>query len=190
MKPLRYLGDPVLREVCKEVQEITPYIEKVVQELIDGVKAHNGAGLAAPQIGYPLRIFVNVYSSEVDEEGYALCLKEPEVYINPVITTFSKKKFVTSEGCLSIPGVSAQVSRAHDIEIDYTNLKGERIKGVFETKWRAKCLQHEMDHLNGILYVDHISKKDFLKIEKSLKLLEVKTLKDKQWNVNSKNFLN
>jgi peptide deformylase len=73
MKPLRYLGDPVLREVCKEVQEITPYIEKVVQELIDGVKAHNGAGLAAPQIGYPLRIFVNVYSSEVDEEGYALC---------------------------------------------------------------------------------------------------------------------
>ncbi len=189
MKQLRYLGDPVLREICKEVSEITPHIKKIVAELLETVKAHEGAGLAAPQIGYPLRIFVNAYSHEVDSEGFALCLEKPEVYINPVITKFSKKKFTTAEGCLSIPGASADVSRSHDIEIEYTNLKGERVQGVFETRWRAKCLQHELDHLNGVLYFDHISQKDLQRIKPTLVKLENKTLTLKRSVVMPKDFL-
>ncbi len=180
MRKLCYLGEPVLREMCREVGEITPLIKKVVEELIQVVRAHNGAGLAAPQIGYPLRIFVNAYSHEVDEEGFALCLEQPEIYINPVITKFSKKKFTTSEGCLSIPGVSARVERAYDIEIEYSNLKGERIKGVKETGWRAKCIQHEIDHLNGVLYFDHLSEKELQKIKPALINVENKTLTTKR----------
>jgi peptide deformylase len=161
-----------------------------VDELLQVVRAHNGAGLAAPQIGYPLRIFVNAYSHEVDEEGYALCLEQPEIYINPVVTRFSKRKFTASEGCLSVPGVSAMVERAYEIEIEYTNLKGERVKGVKETHWRAKCIQHEIDHLNGVLYFDHLSEKEIQKIKAALLKVENKTLTLKRQVVMPEDFLN
>lgn len=188
MKELCYLGEPVLRKKCKEITEITPFIHKVVEELIETVKAQNGAGLAAPQIGYDLRIFVNVFSKETDEEGFPEALDEPEVYINPKITRFSKKKFINSEGCLSIPGISLDVARPYEIDIEYTNLKGEKIISKKECAWRAKCLQHELDHLNGILFIDLLSKEQLAKIQSKLISIEKKTKDRKSNSVMPKDF--
>ncbi len=174
MKQIRYLGDPVLRKKCREVKEITPEILKIVEEMKEIVEAHNGAGLAAPQIGYDIRIFLNTYSEILDEDGYPEILEDPEVYINPKITKFSKKTLIQPEGCLSIPGISADVERAYEIEIEYTTLNGKKVKRK-EKKYRAKCLQHEMDHLDGILYFDHLPEEELQEIKPQLVALEVKT---------------
>ncbi|MCH9811921.1 peptide deformylase [bacterium] len=185
MKELCYLGEPVLRKKCKEVEEITPFVKKVINELISTVKAQNGAGLAAPQIGYDLRIFVNIWGKETEEDGYPEVLEEPEVYINPVITRFSEKKFVKPEGCLSIPGVTVDVSRSYDIDIEYTNRDGKRVTSKKEHTWRAKCLQHEIDHLNGILFIDYFSEAQKKKVASQLIALEKRT-KDQKSKVMGK----
>jgi peptide deformylase len=187
MRSLCYYGNPVLRKMCKEVTEITPHVQRVIQELKEVVRRHNGSGLAAPQIGYDLRIFVNDLSEKTDEDGYPLILEETEVYINPKITKFSKRKFIRDEGCLSIPGMSAEVVRSYDIEIEYMNEKGEKVVAK-EKKWRAKCLQHELDHVNGILYIDHISKGDMQRISPSLISLEAKTKKNLNSTVSPSDF--
>ncbi|MCH9616803.1 MAG: Peptide deformylase [Chlamydiia bacterium] len=188
MKELCYLGEPVLRKKCKQVKEITPFIHKVVKELIETVKAQNGAGLAAPQIGYDLRIFVNVFGREVDGDGFPNALEQPEVYINPKITRFSKKKFVKPEGCLSIPDVTLDVARSYDVDIEYTNLKGERVVSKKEHTWRAKCLQHELDHLDGILFIDLLSKEQLKEAQSTLIALEKKTKDRKNASVMPKDF--
>jgi len=177
MRSLCYYGNPILKKRCKEVEEITPEIEKVIADLKEVCLAHNGSGLAANQIGYDVRIFVNDLSEKVDREGYPYSLGEPEVYINPVIKKRSDRKFIRNEGCLSIPGVSAEVVRSHEIIIEFTNEKGERVTRK-EKKWRAKCLEHETDHLDGILYIEKISKEDYDRIAPSLMALEAKTKRD------------
>ena len=186
MKPLCYYGDPVLRKKCKEVEEITPFVRKVISEMIASVKVYNGAGIAAPQIGYDLRIFINVFSEETDEDGFPLALEHPEVYINPKIINSSKKQFVNREGCLSIPGISLDVGRSNEIDIEYTDMDGKKIVKKNQKGWRAKCLQHEMDHLNGILFIDHISKEERAEVTPILIALEKKT---KEKSVMPKDFL-
>ena len=183
MKELCYLGEPVLRKKCLEVKEITPFVEKVVAELIETVQAQNGAGLAAPQIGYDLRIFVNVFARDTDVDGFPDALDTPEVYINPKITRFSKKKFVKSEGCLSIPGVTVDVERSYDIDIEYTNMKGETVTSKKEHTWRAKCLQHELDHLNGILFIDYFTEEQMVEVQSKLIALEKRTKEHKSSSV-------
>lgn len=189
MKELCYFGDNVLRKKCKEVEEINPFILNVIKELKETVKAHNGAGLAAPQIGYDLRIFINVFDKKTDAEGFPLALEEPEVYINPKIVKFSKRKFLKPEGCLSIPGVTIDVERAYEIDIEYMNLAGEKVLSKKEKKWRAKCLQHEMDHLDGVLFIDHISKEQLHQVTPTLVSLEKRTKQNKNKTINAKDFI-
>ena len=189
MKELCYLGEPVLRKKCKEVKEITPFVKKVIDELLETVKAQNGAGLAAPQIGYDLRIFVNAFGKEMDPDGFPSALEEPEVYINPVITRFSEKKFVKPEGCLSIPGVTVDISRSYDIDIEYTNEEGGKVTSKGEHTWRAKCLQHELDHLNGILFIDYFTEEQTKDVQSQLIALEKRT-KDQKNSVMGKDIFN
>ncbi|MCH9621361.1 MAG: Peptide deformylase [Chlamydiia bacterium] len=184
MRSLCYYGNPVLKKKCKEVTEINDEVKKIIKDLKEVCLAHNGSGLAANQIGYDLRIFVNDLSEKIDKEGYPYCLDNPEVYINPVITKYSDRQFIRNEGCLSLPGVSAEVSRSHDIVIEFTNEKGERITKK-EKKWRAKCLQHELDHLDGKLYIEIISKEDLERMTPQLLALEART---KKGMISSSNF--
>lgn len=169
---------------------MTPFVKKAIQDMIDVVmNTSNAAALAAPQIGYDLRIFVNLVSKEKDEDGYLIYLDEPEVYINPVITKTYRRRWVEAESCLSLPKLQGRVQRPYEIDIEYTNLAGERILSKKEKDWRARCLQHEYDHLNGVMYPDLMTKEDYALLEPSLVKLERKTKEKMNESVSPKDFL-
>jgi len=164
---LKYYNNPILREKCHPVEEITEAVRQLAQDLIESVLEYDGAGLAAPQVGHNLRMFVIRYSNEVDEEGMpVLCL--PQVYINPKISVISTDTHVQTEGCLSIPGITAPVTRPKKIRVEAMDVEG-RLLTEEALDWRARVIMHENDHLNGVLFIDRISAaqkkklKDFLK---------------------------
>lgn len=175
MRQLCFYGNPVLRKKCKEVTDVNdPHVKKVIKDLKEVTIQKDGAGLAANQIGYDVRIFANAYAKKVDREGYPLLLDEPEVYINPKIVKRSKRKFTRMEGCLSIPGMHAEVVRDYEIVVEFLDEQGNKHVST-EKKWRAKCIQHEIDHLDGILYTDLVSEEDKARIEPQLVALEAQT---------------
>lgn len=150
---IRIAPDPVLREKSKRVRSFDSSIQKLINDMIETMHAAPGAGLAAPQVGIPLRIIVIGIPEQED-----ICL------INPQIVRRSGERLVT-EGCLSIPGYNAEVKRAVRVTVKGQDRKGKeiRIKG---DDILAQALEHEIDHLNGILYIDHLESMDKLhKIE-------------------------
>ncbi len=165
-----YLGEKILREKCRPVKEITDEILKIADELVQTMQAHNGLGLAAPQIGYNLRMFAIQISDEVDEENYPKD-KDPEVFINPIITSYSKDKVLMTEGCLSIPGLHEEVLRPRSIDFEATDLKGNKVIEKDLKNWRGRCIQHEYDHLEGVLFIDRLPEK--LKLKHHLELMKI-----------------
>ena len=157
-------GDKVLRETAKEISlaEIkSAKIRNILKKMTDALSvAKDGVALAAPQIGIPLRIFIVL--KEYTENKTAQELKEikekkvkPEivVFINPKITKISKKKQTVREGCLSVVGMFGAITRAEKITVEAYNEKGEKFsRGA--SGLLAQIFQHEMDHLNGILFTD------------------------------------
>jgi len=138
------IGADVLREKAVPVKEITPNIAKLLDNMLETMYAANGVGLAAPQIGVSKRVVV------IDVGDGPLEL------INPVIVE-KEGESIDEEGCLSIPGVTGQVARAAKVKVEALNRHGE--KQVIEGEGLlARCLQHELDHLEGILFVDKASK--------------------------------
>lgn len=134
--------DPVLREVCKPVKKITPSIHKLLKDMADTMHDAEGVGLAAPQIGILKRVIVM-------DVGNELGLIE---LINPVVIEEEGEQF-GSEGCLSIPGMNGDVRRALRVVVKGLNRDGKEIT-VEGTELLARCILHEVDHLNGILYTD------------------------------------
>lgn len=141
-RAIRKFGDPVLRENCQAVTDFTA-ARKIVRDMAHTLDStSSGAALAAPQIGITQRIVVMYHKDDV------LTL------INPVITSKTGQQ-TGLEGCLSLPGVYGTVTRANTVTVETTNLDGE--KTVIEAEgFMARCLQHEIDHLDGILYIDHV----------------------------------
>jgi len=138
------IGADVLREKAVPVKEITPNIAKLLDNMLETMYAANGVGLAAPQIGVSKRVVV----IDVGEGPLEL--------INPVIVE-KEGESIDEEGCLSIPGVTGQVARAAKVKVEALNRHGE--KQLIEGEGLlARCLQHELDHLEGILFVDKASK--------------------------------
>jgi len=170
--PMRYLGDPVLRRKCKEVMEITDEIRDIAEKLLVTMQAHNGLGLAAPQIGYTWRMFAICVSDEIDEKGNPLDV-EPKVFINPKITKFYGKEITLSEGCLSMPGFYEDVVRPEIIDVEAIDIEGKPIIEKGLCRWRSRCIQHELDHLDGILFIDHLAPNLKEKHADHLKLLEM-----------------
>ncbi len=134
-----------LRKKALPVNEITEDIKKLIADMIDTLYDAKGYGLAAPQVGRPLRIFV------VDEHG-SKGPREPKVFINPEITA-SEGEMVGDEGCLSVPGEFAPVRRYARVTVTALNEKGEKFTLEAEEQL-ARALQHETDHLNGVLFLD------------------------------------
>jgi len=167
IKKLIYYGNPGLRKKCIESEEIGEDMLKVSQNLVDTVLHLNGAGLAAPQIGEYVRIFVICYDNGADSmERPILC--PPKVYINPKLSNPSKKEVTCyREGCLSIPEIYESVKRPYAITVEAIGLDGntfiESISG-----WRARSVMHENDHLNGVLFIDRLSPKVRNKIARDL----------------------
>lgn len=137
------LGEPVLRQKAKKIHRVDGSIKTLVDDLIDTVRDAGGAGLAAPQIGIPLRAIVSV----VDDKT--------QVVLNPEIVEESNEEIEGEEGCLSIPGWWGPVTRKERITIRGLNRNGKPIK-IKSEGYEARCFQHEVDHLNGVLFIDHI----------------------------------
>lgn len=148
---LRYYGDPILRQKSEEVKEINDEIRDLVKDMIEIMHAHNGMGLAAIQIGVPLRIFITTVRS-VDSSGYPV-YGSPVVYINPKVTVTDPTVWVEQEGCLSLPKIYEDVPRPTSIKIEAFDEDGKPFEEEL-TLWMARPRLHENDHLNGVLSID------------------------------------
>lgn len=142
--PIRIYPDPVLREPAANVADVDDSVRKLIADLTETMKDAPGVGLAAPQIGVQRRVLV--YQAFEDDPLRAL--------INPEITR-SEGELVEPEGCLSIPGLAYPVPRAERITVKALNENGEAFEHEAE-EFEARVIQHEVDHLNGILYLDRI----------------------------------
>ena len=150
IKPLIILPDPVLRQVSKPVERVDAPLRKLADDMLETMYDAPGIGLAAIQIGEPLRMLVIDLAKE-DEPP------EPHVFINPEIVWSSEERSVYEEGCLSIPDYYAEVERPATVRVAYIDREGKQAE-LEADGLMATCLQHEIDHLNGELFIDHISK--------------------------------
>jgi peptide deformylase len=167
--PLAYYGEPILRKKCSPVKEITPEIRTLIEEMIETMDACDGVGLAAPQVHHSLRIFV--MRAPVQEEGKDPMEGEPKVFINPELSLPSQKTHEESEGCLSIPTIHGDVIRPWSITVKYMNLEGATLQETL-SGLEARIVMHENDHINGVLFIDRISKKERKEVESALKHLQ------------------
>jgi len=157
------LGNPVLREIAKEVDTIDPEIIKLIDDMKFTVRQVSGVGLAAPQVYQSKRIFV--LASRPNPRYPDAPKMEPEVIINPVIRSMSDKIVKYWEGCLSIPRIRGLVPRAESIKVEYTNEKSEQVQRQFD-KFIARIFQHEYDHIEGIVFLDRLETNKDLVTEK------------------------
>ncbi len=150
IRDILILPDKRLRQVAEPVKKIDAAIRKLVADMLETMYDAPGIGLAAVQIGTPMRV-VTMDLAKKEEP------KQPQVFINPEIVWWSEETATYEEGCLSIPEFYGEVERPAQVKVTYLDLDGEpcevEANGLFAT-----CLQHEIDHLNGILFIDHLSK--------------------------------
>ncbi len=149
-KPLVYLPDPLLRQVSKPIERFDDQLRKFADDMFETMYAAPGIGLAAVQIAEPIRLIV----LDVAKDGAE---KSPMAFVNPKVVHSSDTRSVYEEGCLSIPDYYAEVERPADVHVEYFDLDGKqqllKADGLIAT-----CIQHEIDHLDGVLFIDHISK--------------------------------
>ena len=139
-----------LRQISEVVEKVGKDEQKLMNDMLDTMYAENGIGLAAIQIGIPKRIIVLDISK--DENA-----KTPMYFVNPIIKKKSLEKLIYEEGCLSIPNQFAEIQRSRSCEVEYLNYNGEE-KLLKAEGLLATCIQHEIDHLDGILFIDYLSK--------------------------------
>ena len=167
--PVLAYGHPTLRKIAKDITPDYPDLQKLIDDMFEGMYQSSGVGLAAPQIDKSIRLFVidaepfiDLYEDMTEEEKERL--KGKKVFINAQILEESGQEWDFNEGCLSLPGINEDVTRKEKIKIEYYdrdfNKHTEEIDGIL-----ARVIQHEYDHLDGILFTDHLSsfKKRLLK---------------------------
>ena len=142
--------NPILRQVSKSVVGVGKEEQNLMDDMLETMYAANGIGLAAIQIGIPKRIIVMDISKEKNK-------KEPKYFVNPVIKNKDKLKSTYEEGCLSVPNQFAEIDRPKNCEIEFLDYYGKK-KILKAEGLLATCIQHEMDHLEGILFIDYLSK--------------------------------
>ena len=150
IRPLVIIPDSKLRLTSEPVKDITDEIRRLADDMLDTMYDAPGVGLAAIQIGVPVRM-VTMDVSKSDDE------RQPRVLINPEILWASEEKRVYEEGCLSIPEYYEEVERPDRVRFRYMNLQGETVEQDADGLM-ATCVQHEIDHLNGVLFIDYLSK--------------------------------
>ena len=147
--------DPRLRLVSDPVPEVNDAVRQLVADMLETMYDAPGIGLAAIQVAVPSRVLVIDLQSEKDAEGKPV--RDPHAFINPEITWVSEELSVYNEGCLSIPEQYADVERPARCRATWLDEQGQAREGEFDGLM-ATCLQHEMDHLNGVLFFDHLSR--------------------------------
>ena len=144
---IKYYPNPVLLKKADPVEEFDASLETIINQMTKAMYDAGGIGLAAPQIGIPLQIFV----MDLDRSG-----ESPEVFINPVLEVLNEEKVFEHEGCLSLPGAGCQVPRYKEVRLKALDKHGKGFE-VVATGLKSACFQHECDHLNGHLYITHLS---------------------------------
>jgi peptide deformylase len=141
--------DPILRKKCEALQEVDDSLRRLIKDMIETMYKAPGIGLAAIQLGILKRLVV-IDLSKGEE-------KKPLILVNPEITFRSKKTSIYEEGCLSLPGQFAEIERPAECHLNYIDFEGKQMElkadGLLST-----CIQHEIDHLNGVLFIDYLSK--------------------------------
>jgi len=140
----------LLRQISEPVLDVGISERELMDDMLDTMYSANGIGLAAIQIGIPKRIIVIDISKNKDN-------KKPMFFVNPVIRNKNKENLTYEEGCLSVPGQFAEIDRPSKCEIDYLDYDGNK-QNLIAEGLLATCIQHEMDHLEGILFIDYLSK--------------------------------
>jgi len=140
----------ILRQISKPVEKVGDEERQLMKDMLETMYAANGIGLAAIQIGIPKRIIVMDLSKDVEK-------KEPMYFVNPIIKKKDISKTTYEEGCLSVPNQFAEIDRSSKCEVEYLDFNGET-KTLNAEGLLATCIQHEMDHLEGILFIDYLSK--------------------------------
>jgi peptide deformylase len=158
IREILVVPNPVLKQVSAPVAVVTDELRALMDDMLETMYAAPGIGLAAIQVGVPQRVIVMDLARE-DEP------KQPRHYINPEILWASEETAPYEEGCLSVPEIYDEVERPSQVKLKYLNYQGEEViedaEGLF-----AVCIQHEMDHLDGVLFIDHLSR---LKREQAIK---------------------
>jgi len=167
VKPILTEPNKLLRQVSKPVDKVTKDEQKLMDDMLDTMYAANGIGLAAIQIGIPKRIIVMDISKDPEK-------KEPRYFVNPVIKNKDPEKATYEEGCLSVPNQFAEIDRPRQCDVDYLDYNGER-QTLHASGLLATCIQHEMDHLEGVLFIDYLSK-----LKKSMIIKKLSKLKSNQ----------
>ena len=160
VKPIRLFGDPVLRTPATEVVDFDKALRKLVKDLTETMIEAPGAGLAAPQIGVPLRVF----TYDVDDELGHL--------VNPVLSGLSEEEQDGEEGCLSFPGLSFPTRRSQRVLAKGFTMYGDPVV-VEGSELMARCLQHETDHLDGVLFID--------RLDTEQRKLAMKAIREAEW---------
>jgi peptide deformylase len=165
IRPIVEVPDPLLRQISTPVEKVDDEVRALIADMFETMYDAPGIGLAAIQVGVPKRILVIDLQEPAEEGGDPV--KDPRVFINPEIVQSSDQEVPYTEGCLSVPDQYAEVDRPDRIRARWLDEQGkvheEEIEGLLAT-----CLQHEMDHLEGVLFIDHLSR---LKREMILKKL-------------------
>lgn len=149
IRPIRTYPDPVLAQTALDIEEITPGIRELAEDMLETMYSKEGLGLAAPQVGESCRLIV-VDVSGPDRRD------EPRVFLNPRILS-AEGQTESNEGCLSVINYRTKVARAERIHLTAQDLDGNPVE-LEADEMLAICLQHEIDHLNGVLFIDHISR--------------------------------
>jgi peptide deformylase len=150
--PIVISPDPRLKEISKPVEQITPEILSLLDDMLDTMYAARGIGLSAVQVGHMLRLVtIDIEQGEDGTPG------NPIKMINPEVIATSEEENIYNEGCLSFPGHYSEVTRPKNATIRYTDIHGNQ-QLLEADELMATCVQHEIDHMNGIVFVDHISR--------------------------------
>jgi peptide deformylase len=168
---LCYYGNPILRKHCDPIEKVTDDIRRLARAMIDYMDKNDGIGLAAPQVGYPLRLFV--LRTYLFTENGNWSFSEPKVYINPKLSSPGEEMLVDTEGCLSFPKLRLEIARPNKITIEAMDLEGnfflEDVDG-----YNARVRMHENDHINGVLFIDRLDAHRRKKIDPVLREMKKK----------------
>ena len=149
--PILAYGDPVLKQEADEIEENYPHLQELIDNMFETMYNSEGVGLAAPQVGESIRLFI-IDASKMDESLDGL----KRVFINPEVVELNGKKWDYEEGCLSIPHIREKVRRPDEIMINYLDENFEEQEERF-TGLAGRVVQHEYDHIEGVLFTDHLS---------------------------------
>ena len=179
---LRYFGDPVLRQSGRKIEKFDDQLASLSQEMIEVMRESDGIGLAAQQIGIAEQFCVMDVPEHpeypilcvLDGKALSPSLLMPMSLANPVVSPLPSDEYYYEEGCLSFPGINADVARPEKISVSYQDMDG--VAHTLECDGLlARCIQHEVDHLNGVLFIDRMEKETYAEIKKEVQSLKKET---------------